>query len=131
MVRFNSQRVVSNSLLALVPWAAYPAETEGLELMALVEMVRSRLTVVVRAVLGFQRVEWLAALERPAPAAAVVEQAEVELATPLTVLAVSLAPLAAAAVLAAAQEVLDQAVKAVVARLPFSCSMAHLLSPVI
>ncbi len=46
-------------------------------------------------------------MERPAPAAAVVEQAEVELATPLTVLAVSLAPLAAAAVLAAAQEAVD------------------------
>jgi len=73
--------------------------------MDLVETVGSRLTVVVRAVLGFQRVERLAALERPAPAAAAVAQAEV--ATPLTVLAVSLAPLAAAAVLAAAQELVD------------------------
>lgn len=97
--------------------------------MALVEAVGSRLTLVVRAVLGFQRVERLAALERPAPAAVVVVQAEV--ATPLLTVLVSLAPLAVAAVLAAAADPKVPAVKAVAARLPFSCSMAHLLSSVI
>jgi hypothetical protein len=120
MVGFKSHHLVRHvAYLSRLVWTVHPAKTDCLKVMELVGSVDSRLAAVGRPVIGFRQAERLVVRARPGQAEAAAAQAAEP--SPLTVLAMSLARLGVEAVPVVVQGPRVPVVKAVAARLLFSC----------